>query len=77
MASRDERDDKVDALHALLVSARVDINKAIALNSSQPVLAGAHDLFRALAEARRVLTNATANLPWRRSTASQQERPEP
>ncbi len=72
MATLDERDLKVDDLHARIISAQVEIRKAIALNSRAPCLAGSQELFRLLTEADRLLNNATASLPWRRSTTSQQ-----
>jgi hypothetical protein len=68
MASRDERSEKVDALHARICSARVELRQALALNSRLPSLAGCQELYRALTEADRILNNATANLPWPKST---------
>jgi hypothetical protein len=69
MASIDDRDLKVDAIHARIASARVEIRHAIALNSRTPCLAGSHEVYRLLAEADRFLNNAAGALPWRTSTA--------
>lgn len=68
MATLNERDLKVDEIHARLTEAMVAINSAIACNSRAPCLAGSQDAYRKMAEAKRLLNNVVAALPWRGST---------
>lgn len=70
MAQVDDRDVKVDEMHARVTEARVAIRKAIACNSRAPCLAGSQDAFVKLREADRLLNNVTACLPWRTATHS-------
>ena len=70
MATLDERDAKIDALHARICAARAEIGRAIAVNSQTPCLTGSQDVWRQLTEADRILNNVSASLPWRQSTKS-------
>lgn len=63
MANLDEKAQAVDAIHARVVSAEVEIRRA--LRACEPALEGHSDRVRSLNEALRLLNNATACLPWR------------
>lgn len=70
MATIDDRERKLNELHARITEARVAIRKAVATNSHAPCLAGSQQTFALLTEADRLLNNAVATLPWQPQTTT-------